>query len=1068
MSTRYTKLSLIDASEASRLHKDSITLPRLYELINAYIGKSDRAVTVRHDLKSDTSDLVAYSDEIDGSPTDIDDFINLIVQVVNTNDKFYISSLVPFIIKDGESSHSTVFSIWKDQAKIAGNLGESVISITANSGDKFDRFYRGVWSGCLIFELTNNKLYMIESVSKTSSEAVGNVTINGTLEDTFSNTDFYIVRTHYYKAAEFQVRLKYWGGNTYLYQPIKMFDREADDISGPFQNNESEIAYDWDLLYKVGGTPQYFATKFWKPYIGNLPWFRVNPSDSFRLVYTLENDPNNWDSYCFYNISNYITSVNDVDQGPEGRYLAVKGTVVYLSTVESVTYWDEKSSLPGSCLTIACNGKDMFYASQSSGGFLYASRDLDGSWTQLTVGVVASDRIIFTGVKFFAWTPGDLNLYTSYTPWEEGQLIDDTDWRNVRVSFVGPIADVTSSGDINVVVSKWGRIAYELETYTIGNWAEDGFTWNEANFAIDGEFNFVTWSGTYFIATSDVPGIYISKNGRDWISLDVSYFGSKELFECISYDFGLSSLLVRTSGDSSTELVYSIADLSAFKPFYPISSYYRSGCFTVVGPRVVMADMLEWDYDLRRWVRYPRRVRWTSPGTFDFDGPGSGSYDCEGTGLIRDIEAINETILVFESTGVGIMRPTNIFDAWWGYKPFYVGPSAISLAKKINNPLFYVGDDGKMYSCNESMINPVTEVDISKYVDFHDNKPVWFGYDGVYDSYYIWKLGSDYLYLVSAESGRVSKISVYQTGLKSVFSYLGVDEPSDLLYLGYTPISDSSQCVCSYFDYLESAVNGLDIIDTLSIMWHTLIHTGENRISKEGSRVEISEIEFITYSEDSGDYLTFEMRDEDKNSEYTWQRAGDNSGSIELTTGTCIGTDTTWSYKVADGDDITIVYDTPVKAKLCAIYRDGTKLVLGTDYTVTGEKEVALSSPLLVGEELFSVWNNHPNVVVSDEWSHILDADGNFHLVLSVDFYDEMTLETYPDDTQVGLHYSTYMIEDLDKRLIIGCAALVNEFELKIFVIPGKATVNTKILGYIVRYQGSGPEMRTEKEKDDA
>lgn len=1016
---------MVDTTQSRRFHEHDTVSPRIDRLLNFYVSKSDRVPTLRHDLKKDATNFLAYSNNLNGTPS-VNDFMNTIIESFTFVAHF--SSMVPFVIEAGSPVHK--MSEYNDGGTVSGTISGTTITGSSTS------FLQNIWPGCFINIDDINETYQVTDVNSDTS-----IEINGALETTFAAKTYTVYRSHYSQTAQYPLNVQQWGNNL-VYCAVNPLGIDETDISGPFQNLVGSFLYEWQTLSSV-------ANKIFKP---TSVYFR----NQFTGLLYYTSDPTSWTTT---STTPAARNVYDIDNGPSTFAAVTSNLEVWESTDLTGATFNSRTSTPSQAYAIASDGATQWVTAGS--GKIWDSTNLAGAWTERVASGASdsSSRIVYNGTKYILVSTGITNIYES---------TDGITWTTATPpTGITTKWDVASSGLINVIV---GASASTLGSPII---YDSGSGWTLSNLTINKTLYSVEWSGTYFVATGGVSAVaeplcFISTDGINWTTIDVSSIGNKAILQGIPSDADITNLLVRTNINvgSNNELMYGTkSGDTIFEVFNPVSDYFRAVSFSINSNYIMLAGTYEWETD--KWVYYPKRIRWAVPGTItDFDGEGASFVDCPGLGKFRDIAPVNSSFITLESDGVGVISPTGDLDAAWNYRKLPGSDvSPISNWIVINNNVFYIGTSGKMYSVNESGAKAVGEFDLTKFEDFDTSGPIWLSYSQSYDSFTVFKYtesGVPAFYMVSLEAGAVTEIKLPSPSSnypRGVSAKKVSDSP--LLHVHYEPISDSSKLVSSYFD-TGNAVTGVDTVDSLTEVFYGLIETGENRVVREGERAVIRRMEVRTYSDDDdGASFCVEIQNEPKD---IWQIVGDDTGTIALTAATCTGTSTVWSNKIADGDDLTSVFTTPPLARQGRYYIDTTLLVLDTDYTITGTNQITLTNPLASGTELFVYWENLPNVEVATGDFIRSTSDDIFHFISSIDLYNDITLSTYPSGSDTGTHYrASPLIEQDDKLVGFGVYFQTNDFKMRIFLVPRSDSTSTvtKIYGYLVDYdQIAGGERR--------
>lgn len=130
------------------------------------------------------------------------------------------------------------------------------------------------------------------------------------------------------------------------------------------------------------------------------------------------------------------------------------------------------------------------------------------------------------------------------------------------------------------------------------------------------------------------------------------------------------------------------------------------------------------------WTYYPRRIRWTSPGTYsDFFGFGSGTQDFPGFGAFLTGASLENLGVIFEAGGIGVVNSTGNSDPEWGpiweYRQIKPGLVTVSNLVKQDGKLFFVGNTGLLYATNGIEVKELgSQFDLSKFTEFPPTTPV--------------------------------------------------------------------------------------------------------------------------------------------------------------------------------------------------------------------------------------------------------------------------------------------------------------------------------------------------------
>ena len=215
------------------------------------------------------------------------------------------------------------------------------------------------------------------------------------------------------------------------------------------------------------------------------------------------------------------------------------------------------------------------------------------------------------------------------------------------------------------------------------------------------------------------------------------------------------------------------------------------------------------------------------------------------------------------------------------------------------------------------------------------------------------------------------------------------------------------------------------------------IETPELRVVPDGDRGVLRKIRIRTTCDGSvppGVVAAIRPHDE---SDWVW--VGDK-GTVSLSTsGDATGTNTAFTNTVAAGDDTSTVFSLPALATKGRIYRDTTLLVLDTDYTITGTKQITLTTPLLTGETLYEYWSGDP-VVIASVGDYFRSAVG-FHRITRITKYDAATVDWCHGSSVSATHCVARDITvGESKETVIPCNQTFNTLQVKLVFIPRSTT----------------------------
>jgi len=1025
MAKDYATFSLINASEARQFHDDNISLPRVKSIKNMYLSRSDKVPTLRNDLTPETTELLGWSDGDIGSN---DDYLNSIYDARSGAYVLYISRLIPYT---SDGSVTTRVSIYDEGTM--GNGGVSGTTITGSGTEWAQNAAAGYW---LVW--TDGSEYKARIISVTDDTHL----VIDTAAAIANATSYEIYQTHNSELADYPMNVQFWG-DAIIYQatdPSVVIDR--DTCTGPFQNVVQEPVYDFnDNVVGVGSKyPQY-----------RRQMLRMGSNYVYGQKYT--SDPSgSWSSATTLTGNDNLTSYDFSTSG-----VAVYDGKFYTSA-DSGASWtnqhDIDNEFGNGTYAVAFDGTNAVVG--AAGGYIYYADSGDWTdWTEVSVAAAQANDAAFDGVNFIVAFGSAI--------WQSDGSDTDT-WASTFNPAGSPIYQLVTN-QAGTVVGRAGN-----GKIIVGH--GEGFRLVNDLAGVNGTS--LTWDTFFFIVTTDSGKIWYSEDGDDWDYIEFPETGhTAALFSASTR----ANLL--TFKDATNDACWHAASTSTeiiFNDFEPISKDYRGACFTIAGGYVLLGSVAEWNDDASKWTHYPRRIRYTSPGSVaDFEGEGASFIDCDGSGAIIDIRSVKQNVIVFGSDDVGLLTQSiGNLDNPWGYFPLKKGCRLISNPIVVDNVCWFIADDGKLWTTNGVSVQAAGEYDLTQYDDFDTTGPIWLSHDRTHGCFVVFRPSTGSTHscdMISVDSGAVSHFTLPQfTTGGTTYKPKGVSVKevanATYLYVHYGVVAAASDETQSAYFNTGAAIKGIDVPYTgLTNRWWAMIQGGADKVVKEFYRAMISEFEVNTYCDGTvGPDVTVELLDELGE---TWLHNGDSHGTIALTGGnTCTGTGTAWSHTL--GSDSGTTFTTPciptqgVYFKVVGgVY---TQLTLTTDYTLSST-QITLVTGLVAGQSLYVRWNAHPLVKVAAGDYIRSTGDNLFHLITAITTPTAMTLESYPEtDPDVGTHYpALQMVEGEDSELILAIAQSCEELTWRIYVIPrndSSASTIAKIYQFAVRYTTKGPEIR--------
>jgi hypothetical protein len=591
--------------------------------------------------------------------------------------------------------------------------------------------------------------------------------------------------------------------------------------------------------------------------------------------------------------------------------------------------------------------------------------------------------------------------------------------------------------------------------------------------------------GGRFLALDDadyngISYLYVSADyGANWTSHAMSQFGATDTAPT-NLDWS-GQLLACNFGNQYTVLDRGYTAVHDSDLFRPLSDLYRSTSVSTLDGYTVLVGTSEWDTGTEEFIYYPRRIRWTSPGTFnDFTSTGTGTADLKGTGSLLYSLVVNGRIVIFETNTVGALVPRGDTSDPWDYDVISDNFKVLSNPIAVGDSIFVVGFDGLLYSCDgiEAPREVGASFDLTKFDDFDQTKPAWLAYAREFNSllcYYRDSESSTHLaQLINIGNGGVSEVSLLETGDTSAKS----DQPISVVAIedadkrrtlvSYPPNSSDTDTLIVAKLSSNEKVTGTDTVTTFgatySAKWSSLAEFGELYITQEGNKASLKHLIAETYTTatkgDNTDrpYLVADVKSIE-DSDYA--TSGDSVGTATMTTTALTGSGTAWSNTIVVGTAAAGEvgpYTLPCLGSQARLYKDSTLLVETTDYTVSG-KTVTLTTDLGNGEVLYAYWENYPEIKV--KVGDFFKSASDWHRVTSVTNSTTIVCDHYlSSGSETVTHYPAWQLDDDHGRIEIGINRLVEGVQIRLYLIPDyngtqQSTV-AKITGLSIGYVPQG------------
>lgn len=478
-----------------------------------------------------------------------------------------------------------------------------------------------------------------------------------------------------------------------------------------------------------------------------------------------------------------------------------------------------------------------------------------------------------------------------------------------------------------------------------------------------------------------------------------------------------------------------------------------------------------------QWCYYPRRIRWTVPGTVnDFEGVGSGFADLSGFGEILDARRVGHNLILFETDQVSLLHQTSSIDDPWEYQTIKEKHRIMSNPIAQDHVVYWIGDDGLIYYSDGLKVSAHHSLfDITEFEDILDEEPVWLMYSLNLDSLMVFIPGRRNLYLIEPDSGSVSSflLPLYDDGVNPVMypqSVNVVQDPCDgRVFVGYAPsVGDPESPMTLVFD-LDDAVTGVDQFpDGVLDHWCATLETGEIPF-EHGAKVRVQEMLFEAYSEagDNPPDVAVETVSQEQND---WWASRDEYGTITVGPGGATGIDTAWARKIADGDGIADTFTTPGLVNQSRVFVNGVEQVLGVDYNQTNDYEIQFVIAPGAGQEIAAYWCGEPYLRVKE--GDYFETSEGCHRIESIEDSTNATVSWAPLTPLSGTHLPARPIlqestpatgarANKSDEIYIGLNALVEDLKLRIRVIPRvNSTVRTTcLIGFTIVLKPEGQKL---------
>ncbi len=526
--------------------------------------------------------------------------------------------------------------------------------------------------------------------------------------------------------------------------------------------------------------------------------------------------------------------------------------------------------------------------------------------------------------------------------------------------------------------------------------------------------------------------------------------------------------------------------------FVPLSDIYRASTFSVLDGYVVLLGTRE--YSAGAWTRYPRRIRWTAPATYnDFSSTGAGTADANGEGAFLDSRPVNGRIVAFETNRVSAIVPRGDVTDPWDYDVVKEDFRILSNPVTVDDLCYIIGTDGLLYGTDGINVTETgSSFDASKFDDFEENKPWILDYSRLLNSLIAYRFDQTdddhYAYLISLSSGAVTSVKLPELSdsgslaEKPGFITAVSDSSDQSVIVSYHPLTAFNDAITTMTLSPNKTIIGEDVPQygslTQNSYWYGTIETGEIYLVKEGEKTALKHIILRTYTDatvgdnsDRARVVVFYRSLEDT----AWKIAGhaDSSESTATMTTTAMTDDAgVWSSYIGAGDDSTVDFNLPTVldgAKVDVYLKAGstyTKQTYGTDYTIpvpANAYAIRFTTAPTSSQTVYYGWNNKPEIVMAD--GDLWSAPDGLHRVTSITDHGALALDHYGAATYTGAggdlsHYPSTQLPAGDGEVKIGLRGLVEGVRFKILVVPEYNTTDcpttVKVTGITIGHSPMG------------
>ena len=218
---QYKYLPLVGAKLVGRRHDRDVDLPGMKELNNAFVSKSDSAITARPDFNPVSEDVLALSDNIQfGDDDNQDDYLNSAVGIYGSDEIVHLSKFAPVTLTAGVSAIACT-------SYTTGTVNVTINTTTVNGVST--EWTKECWTGCLIKFGTNDDIYIVDSVTSDTS-----LTVTKAIDVAHVGASYIIYKTHQPNHADYKLNIQPFTSGIVYSCPTITLPVEKREVCGPF------------------------------------------------------------------------------------------------------------------------------------------------------------------------------------------------------------------------------------------------------------------------------------------------------------------------------------------------------------------------------------------------------------------------------------------------------------------------------------------------------------------------------------------------------------------------------------------------------------------------------------------------------------------------------------------------------------------------------------------------------------------------------------------------------------------------------------------------------------------